>query len=141
MSENAPGKWGKHPIMTEDAGNDLGPRGAWTATVTFADGRAEPELISFSADGTVTETTSNHGSGIGIGVWKRTGERTFAYSLREQLRDANGAYIGEVHVHARAALDATGDTFEGRGEGVGVSPEGREIFRNATKVRAARIHV
>jgi len=134
-------KEGRMNVATVDARADHGPHGAWAVTVTFPDGHADLELLSLTADGIVTETNAHPGTSIGVGVWTHTGERSFAYALREQLFDASGAYVGEVRVRAEATLDATGDTFDGRGEGVEVDPTGREIFRNPTTVRATRFSV
>lgn len=122
----------------DDARTDQGPHGAWAVTVTFPDGHSEPELLSLTADGSVTETNANPGSGIGVGVWKQSEGRSFAYAFREQLLDASGTYIGDVRVSVEAVLDATGETFDGRGEGVGFDSAGREIFRNPTTVHATR---
>ncbi|MGI8688585.1 MAG: hypothetical protein ACR2M3_08400 [Thermomicrobiales bacterium] len=138
MSDEMDARSGQTAETTEEMRADHGPHGAWAVTVTFPDGRDEPELLSLTADGIVTETNANPGSGIGVGVWKHTKGQSFVYAFREQLLDASGDYIGDVRVSVEAVLDAMGETFDGRGEGVGFDPAGREIFRNPTTVRAMR---
>lgn len=141
MADETSARSGQMAKATEEGCTNQGPHGAWAVTVTFPDGRNEPELLSLTADGIVTETNANPVSGIGVGVWKDTGARSFAYAFREQLIDASGAYIGEVRVAVEATLDVTGDTFEGRGEGAGFDSDGQEIFRNPTTVHATRFSV
>lgn len=138
MSDETNTKSGQRAATTAEVRAGHGPHGAWAVTVTFPDGRDEPELLSLTADGIITETNANPGSGIGVGVWKQGDGRSFAYAFREQLIDASGTYIGDVRVSVEAVLDATGETFDGRGEGVGFDPAGREIFRTPTTVHATR---
>ena len=88
--------------------------GAWQWNAA-ADSPGEANFAIFHADGTYTEW--NPVAGVGIGVWRMSGERTvdlvFVFQDTDPAPDVRGP--GTATFTLKIELDATGDAFEAEG--------------------------
>jgi len=93
--------------------------GSWAIVpTTRIPGRAggEPELITFTSDGTILWSNPLGSTSAGHGVWTRTGDRTSSGTFIVLRRNAAGDFIGTSKIRANWTLNATYDAFIGSGK-------------------------
>jgi hypothetical protein len=100
------------------------PVGSWLTTYQIAVfGGNTPILLSFIGDGHVMETDAPlptpFGGSIGTvvlsnghGAWKRTGERTFAFTYRKEIFHTDGSSYGVAQTNGTAKVSPDGTHLE-----------------------------
>ena len=101
------------PRVPVNGGQDM--TGSWRATVTINSATVcggQPSctyraLATWSSDGTVIQTAAIPGSSTGYGVWKRTGNRSFA-AHAEYLLSQGGVQVATASSRINLDLEQNG---------------------------------
>ena len=119
--EATPTTTGNHPVV-----------GAWWPATAYA---------VFHADGTYLEVVPN--SGVGVGVWRATDERSAELTYVFQDIDPEPATTapGTVTVRQLVEVDAAGDAFTAPLTVEVRIPDGTVVFSAAYTARGTRLHV
>lgn len=114
-----------HAQTAWPAGGDANQlTGSWLTTYQIAVfGGNVPILFSFNGDGTLIESDSPlpnpFGGSIGTvilsnghGAWKRTGEKTFAFTYKKQVFHTDGSSYGVVQTNGTVTLSSDGTKLQ-----------------------------
>lgn len=82
--------------------------GSWS----IPDPEGIPGLITFNADGTLTESDVDHTFTAGHGTWAHLGGTQYAYTFMQRKKDDQDQ-VGFVVVYGTVNLDSTGTQFSG----------------------------
>jgi hypothetical protein len=105
LAQDATAEMANHPLV-----------GTWIANIPGPPNPPGPLLISFAADGILTQLDPVRGNGMG--VWEATGERTGVLTI-VFVNYAPGSttdFLGLAFARNVLEVDATGDAYTGQGE-------------------------
>ncbi|MBV9230724.1 MAG: hypothetical protein JOZ18_15550 [Chloroflexi bacterium] len=117
------------------------PVGAWHSSITFPDGTVQRSLVLYSQEGNVTETSTRFPARlVGIGLWRRTGDRTFE-AFFEKFLFSKGEETPKVWVRVACSmtLNETGDEYTGEAKGIFMTMEREVVNTVPTRVKASRL--
>jgi hypothetical protein len=125
-----------------DDDSDKNIEGTWSVMVTPNGGTPFRALISFSSGGTAIESSAGGNSDKGgQGVWKRTGPRTFLFTIEQFQYDAAGTFVGTLKVRESAVFDQSFTSYSGVGEIEVRDAAGNVAFTTCARTHAARMQV
>src|SRR5829696_1215592 len=115
------------PVRAQESGSDMTAHplvGAWRVT----NDPAEPSYYVFHADGTALTSTAV--AGVGVGVWRPTGERTADRSVWYVDLDPNPNHLepGAATGSTSVTVDESGTTFTETGTVQGKAIDGTVLF-------------
>jgi hypothetical protein len=122
-------------VRAQESGSDLVAHplvGAWRVTNDPAEPNssepAEPSYYVFHADGTALTSTAV--AGVGVGVWRPTGERTADRSVWYVDLDPDPNYLehGEATGSTSVTVDESGTAFTETGTVQGKAIDGTVLF-------------
>lgn len=108
------------------------PVGVWAGSVRH-DGRTDPYVISFAADGTIALRTPVT---VGTGTWAAAEPGHFTYELTETFTPASG-HAGWLQAHVEADLE--GNTHTGVGTARIHTPDGTVVHTTTAESAGERI--
>jgi len=127
--------------MSNSEQDVFSPVGVWQSSITFPNGSVQRSLVQYSQDGNVTEASTRFASRLtGLGLWRRTGDRTFEGFFEKFLFE-----VGEeapkvwVRVAYNVTMNETGDAYEGEAKGIFMSMDRKVTSSVPTKVKAERL--
>jgi hypothetical protein len=86
--------------------------GTWISVLTRTTGDVFSALLTFHADGTVVNATSDHAAGTpSHGHWQSLGNGQYAYSVMRINLDANGKFAGFRAIDADITMGPTDKTW------------------------------
>jgi len=132
-------------VLAEEGGNVHDLTGAWFVTNTFT-GSSTPffALDTFTKEGNfigVTPSLVNNPATPGVGVWIKTGARTFALTFRSIESDVNANTTGFLKVRQTLVLNQSGDQWDGTAVLVETDPNGNVLTTLQVTMHAVRIVV
>ena len=107
--------------------------GTWIVT----DPTGAPSIISFTADGTVTDIEAD--GGTGLGTWTATGANTAAFTF--VILDATPEFTASIQINVTVTIDASGNSGTAPYSITGVMPDGSVVFSGTGSVTVARLPV
>jgi hypothetical protein len=115
--------------------------GAWVFDTDAADPANAPSYAAFHADGTYVEVHPL--VGVGVGVWRATGERTADLTIVFQDVDPSlsGVAPGTLIIRSAVEVDPSGDALTAPFVSEGRAPDGTVLFANAFTATATRMAV
>jgi hypothetical protein len=115
--------------------------GAWAWDTDAADPANALSYGAFHADGTYVEVHPL--VGVGVGVWRPTGERTADLTIVFQDVDPTPAGVapGTLVIQAAVEVDPTGGALTAPFNSEGRAPDGTVLFANAFTATATRLEV
>ncbi len=124
--------------------------GAWAVDVTSTSSPyTGVQLIN--ADGTMTLTMAPSGPSAsgeparlystGYGVWQRTGQQEYEFSLQAFSIAPSGAYNGPLTVNGRTRLSDDAQSFEANYTSTALSVEGGLVGHNHGTVSGTRVNL
>ncbi len=107
--------------------------GTWIVT----DPTGSPSVISFTADGTVTEIQAD--GGIGLGTWMATGANTAAFTFVILLSGPD--FTASVQINVSVTIDASGNSGAAPYSLTVVLPDGTVVASDTGAVTVVRMPV
>jgi hypothetical protein len=128
--DTTPADLADHPVV-----------GAWVFDTDAADPANALSYAAFHADGTYVEVHPL--VGVGVGVWRPTGERTADLTIVFQDIDPTpaGAAPGTLIIRAAAEVNSTGDALIAPFSSEGRAPDGTVLFANTFTATATRLEI
>jgi hypothetical protein len=128
--EATPADLAGHPVV-----------GAWVFDTDAADPANALSYAAFHADGTYVEVHPL--VGVGVGVWRPTGEHTADLTIVFQDVDPSPAGVapGTLIIRAAVEVDPTGEALTAPFNSEGRAPDGTVLFGNAFTATATRMEV
>ena len=129
----------QHATPTAPAGHPV--VGGWAFDTDAADPSNALSYGAFHADGTYVELHPL--VGVGIGVWRATGERTADLTIVFQDVDPTPAGVapGTLIIRVAVEVDPTGNALTAPFTSEGRAPDGTVLFANAFTATATRMAV
>ena len=122
--------WAEHPVV-----------GTWWTANDAPGPGLETAYAVFHADGTYVEVDPN--IGVGVGVWRVTGERSaeLTYVFQDIDPEPTAIAPGTVTVRQSVAVDTAGDAFTAPLTVEVRIPDGTVVFSAAYTARGTRLQV
>ncbi len=134
-----PGAVAQEATPADPAGHPV--VGTWVFDTDAADPANALSYAAFHADGTYVEVHPL--VGVGVGVWRPTGERTADLTIAFQDVDPSPAGVapGTLIIRSAVEVDPTGDALTAPFTSEGRAPDGTALFANAFTATATRMEV
>ena len=128
-------------LMRAQGSVDPNVEGTWRVQVTPDGGPPFRALATFGSGGTVVESSEGSNDKGGQGVWKRTGGRTFGFTVEQFQFDNAGNFIGTLKLRESDRFMSNSDTYDGVGMIEFRNPDGTLAYTVCARTHGTRMAV